>query len=232
MTRLEMMEARKLVLSWKDRWTHTIQQRLEVESQQLKTELHAKIDTIGFWEARSSNKYLRSTIQPLFTAWSQTKAKELKAAAELDLQAAFTRVIPEEDFSQILDGHSNLGTLRDLAAAALSTGLAAATIPAVVAFSTASVSVGGILGFLGVTSTIIVTRNLMAGLVVLAIFGFFALGRFSSVKTNARKRLKAKVDQQIIKKIHYSKKEKSLAMGLTKMIENTADSLIKELRHA
>ncbi|MNC66795.1 hypothetical protein D3C75_1172330 [compost metagenome] len=119
----------------------------------------------------------------------------------------------------------------DLAAATISTGVAAATVPAVIAFSTASVSVGGVLGFLGVSTTVIVTRNLLAGLLVLAALFLFTLLRFKSIKINARKRLKAKVDKQIIKKIHFSKKEKSLAMGMTKMLETTADSLVKELRH-
>lgn len=232
MNRLEVMEARKLILSWQDRWTHTIQQRLEVESRQLQAELHAKIETIGFWGALFSSKYLRNTIQPLFTGWCQTKAKELKKAAELDLQSVVARAIPEEDFTPVLDGHSAKGTLLDIATAAISTGVTAATIPALVGFSTASVSVGGFLGFMGVTTTVFVTRNVIAGAVVLAILMLVTLLRFKSIKANARRRLKAKVDKQILKKIHFSKKEKSLAMGLTKMIETTASSLIKELRHA
>ena len=139
--------------------------------------------------------------------------------------------VPEEDFTPSLDGHSSKGTLLDVGTAAISTGLAAATIPAVVAFSTATVSVGGLLGFLGVTTTVLVTRNLIAGLVVLGFLFLIALLRFKSIKRNARSRLKARVDKQIIKKIHFSKKERSLAMGMTKMLENTADTLIKELRH-
>ena len=87
------------------------------------------------------------------------------------------------------------------------------------------------LGFLGVSTTVIVTRNLLAGLLVLAALFLFTLLRFKSIKINARKRLKAKVDKQIIKKIHFSKKDKSLAMGMIKMLETTADSLVKELRH-
>ena len=87
------------------------------------------------------------------------------------------------------------------------------------------------MGFLGVTTTVFVTRNLLAGLVVLGILFLVALLRFKSIKRNASRRLKAKVDKQIIKKIHFSKKEQSLAMGMTKMLESTADSLIRELRH-
>ena len=231
MDRLEKIEARRLILSWKDRWSQTTQQRLEVESRQLQGELHAKIDQISFWDALFSGRYLRNTIQPLFTEWCQTKATELRMAAEQDLKSVVARAIPEEDFTPSLDGHSNKGTLLDVGTAAISTGLAAATIPAVVAFSTATVSVGGLLGFLGVTTTVLVTRNLIAGLVVLVFLFLIALLRFKSIKRNARKRLKARVDKQIIKKIHFSKKERSLAMGMTKMLENTADTLIKELRH-
>lgn len=232
MDRLEKIEARRLILSWKDRWTQTTQQRLEVESRQLQSELHAIIDQMSFWDALFSGRYLRNTIQPLFTEWCQNKAKELRAAAEQDLQSVVARAIPEEDFALSLDAHSRKGTLLDVATAAISTGVAAATIPAVVAFSTATVSVGGLLGFLGVTTTVFVTRNLLAGLVVLGILFLVALLRFKSIKRNASRRLKAKVDKQIIKKIHFSKKEQSLAMGMTKMLESTADSLIRELRHA
>ncbi len=231
MDRLEKIEARRLILSWKDRWTQTTQQRLEVESRQLQSELHAKIDQMSFWDALFSGRYLRNTIQPLFTEWCQTKTKELRAAAEQDLHSVVARAIPEEDLAPSLDAHSSKGTLLDVATAAISTGVAAATIPAVVAFSTASVSVGGLLGFLGVTTTVFVTRNLLAGLVVLGILFLVALLRFKSIKRNASRRLKAKVDKQIIKKIHFSKKEQSLAMGMTKMLESTADSLIRELRH-
>lgn len=232
MDRLEKIEARRLILSWKDRWTQTTQQRLEVESRQLQSELHAIIDQMSFWDALFSGRYLRNTIQPLFTEWCQNKAKELRTAAEQDLQSVVARAIPEEDFALSLDAHSRKGTLLDVATAAISTGVAAATIPAVVAFSTATVSVGGLLGFLGVTTTVFVTRNLLAGLVVLGILFLVALLRFKSIKRNASRRLKAKVDKQIIKKIHFSKKEQSLAMGMTKMLESTADSLIRELRHA
>ena len=231
MDRLEKIEARRLILSWKDRWTQTTQQRLEVESRQLQSALHAIIDQMSFWDALFSGRYLRNTIQPLFTEWCQNKAKELRAAAEQDLQSVVARAIPEEDFALSLDAHSRKGTLLDVATAAISTGVAAATIPAVVAFSTATVSVGGLLGFLGVTTTVFVTRNLLAGLVVLGILFLVALLRFKSIKRNASRRLKAKVDKQIIKKIHFSKKEQSLAMGMTKMLESTADSLIRELRH-
>jgi len=229
--RLEKIEARRLILSWKDRWSQTIQQRLEVESRQLQTELHAKIDQISFWDALFSGRYLRNTIQPLFTAWCQTKATELRAAAEQDLQSVVARAIPEEDLTPSLDAHSSKGTLLDVATAAISTGVAAATIPAVVAFSTATVSVGGLLGGLGFTTTVLVTRNLLVGLVFLVFLFLIALLRFKSIKRNARRRLKAKVDKQIIKKIHFSKKERSLAMGMTKMLETTADSLVRELRH-
>ncbi len=232
MNRLEVMEARKLILSWQDRWTQKIQQRLEVESRQLQSELHAKIDKISFWQALFSGRYLRNTIQPLFTEWCQTKAKELKTAAEMDLQSVVARAIPEEDFCPVLDGHSGKRTLLDIATAAISTGVTAATIPALVGFSTATVSVGGVLGFLGVTTTVVVTRNVIAGVVVLAILLLVTLLRFKSIKANARRRLKAKVDKQILKKIHYSKKEKSLAMSMTSMLETTASTLVKELRHA
>ena len=231
MNRLEKIEARRLILNWKDSWTLKFQQHLEVESRQLKAELHAKIDKIGFGNALFPVRYLRNTIEPLFTDWCQAKATELRAAAEHDLQSIVASAIPEEDFSPTLDRHSSKESLLDLAAATISTGVAAATVPAVIAFSTASVSVGGVLGFLGVSTTVIVTRNLLAGLLVLAALFLFTLLRFKSIKINARKRLKAKVDKQIIKKIHFSKKEKSLAMGMTKMLETTADSLVKELRH-
>ncbi len=231
MNKLERMEARKLILGWQDRWTQKIQQQLEVDSRQLQAELHAKIDTIGYWDALFSARYLRNNIQPLFTGWCQAKAKELKTTAELDLQSVVARAIPEEDFSPVLDGHSAKGTLLDIASAAVSTGVTAATIPALVAFSTASVSVGGFLGFLGVTTTVVVTRNVIAGAVVLAILMLITLLRFKSIKANARRRLKAKVDKQILKKIHFSKKEKSLAMSMTKMLETTASTVIKELRH-
>lgn len=231
MDRLEKIEARRLILSWKDRWTHTTQQQLEVESRQLQSELHAKIDQISFWDGLFSGRYLRNTIQPLFTAWCQAKATELRVAAEQDLQSVVARAIPEEDLAPSLEAHSSKGTLLDIATAAISTGAAAATIPAVVAFSTASVSVGGLLGFLGVTTTALVTRNLLAGLVVLVFLFLIALLRFKIIKRNARNRLKATVDKQIIKKIHFSKKEQSLVMGMTKMLESTADSLIRELRH-
>lgn len=232
MNRLEKIEARRLILSWKDRWTQTIQQRLEVESRQLQAELHSKIDQISFWQALFSGRYLRNTIEPFFTGWCQTKVFELKTAAEQDLQSVVARAIPEEDFSPMLDRHNSKEALLDVATATIATGVAAATIPAVIAFSTASVSVGGVLGFLGVTTTVVVTRNVLAGLLVLVALFLLALVRFKSIKRNARNRLKARVDKQIVKKIHFSKKEQSLAMGMTNMLESTANSLIKELRDA
>ena len=232
MNKLEAMTARKAILAWRERWTRTINEQLHADSKQLQETLNATIDAMGFWNAVFSKSYTRKRLQPLFTQWSEAKALELTKSAETDLVGICERSVPSQSIHSALESQASKGLLVDMATATITTALAAAAIPAAVSFSTTTVSVGGVLGFLGVTATVVVLKQLILALLLVLIIWFIASNRIGKVKINAKARLKAQMQDQVQRKVLYSKKSTSLAMSLIGVIETTANKLLGELSNA
>ena len=232
MNKLEAMTARKAILAWRERWTKTINERLQADSKQLQEILNVTIDAMGFWNAVFSKSYTRKRLQPLFTQWSEAKALELTKSAATDLVGICERSVPSQNIHSALESQASKGLFVDMATATITTALAAAAIPAAVSLSTTTVSVGGVLGFLGVTATVVVLKQLILALLLVLIIWFIASNRIGKVKINAKARLKAQMQDQVQRKVLYSKKSTSLAMSLIGVIETTANKLLGELNNA
>jgi hypothetical protein len=232
MNTLEILAMRKEVKAWRDGWLARIDEDLADGVQHLKRQLHAEVDTLGFLQAIRPKRYVADTLQPLFVEWCKKKEAALLSAAEQDLRFRFDRVIPPSDARTKMDIDVTKESLLDLAGTAMSGVAAAAVIPSIITYSTATVSAGGILGLLGVTTTAVLTRSIMFGLVVLMILVLITFIRFSKIVGNARIRLRNRIDKQIDEKIRYSRTKQSLAMTLSERIELTASQLLEELDHA
>ena len=187
---------------------------------------------MGFWNAVFSKSYTRKRLQPLFTQWSEAKALELTKSAATDLVGICERSVPSQNIHSALESQASKGLFVDMATATITTALAAAAIPAAVSLSTTTVSVGGVLGFLGVTATVVVLKQLILALLLVLIIWFIASNRIGKVKINAKARLKAQMQDQVQRKVLYSKKNTSLAMSLIGVIETTANKLLGELNNA
>lgn len=232
MNTLEILTMRKEVKAWRDGWLARIDEDLTDGVQHLKRKLHAEVDTLSVFQAIRPKRYVADTLQPIFVEWCKKKEAILVSAAEQDLRLRFDRVIPRSNARTEMDIDVTKESLLDLAGTAMSGVAAAAVVPSLLTFSTATVSAGGILGLLGVTTTVVVTRNIVIGLVVLAIMVLIAFMRFSKFVGNARARLRKQIDKQIDEKIRYSRERRSLAMTLSERIELTAKQLLEELDHA
>lgn len=232
MNKLEAMILRKAILSWRERWTKNIGERLQADSLNLLRTLEAEISAMSFRNAIFSKQFTRNQLQPIFTKWSESRASELISDAEADLLKICEQSVPRHSAPNTLDDHDSLGGLKDIAGATLGSAMAFAAIPAVVTFSTTTVSVGGILGLLGVTASAVVLKQLALGVIALGILWYLASMRIQKIKSNSQARLKLQMQQQIKGKILYSKKKKSLNLTLNELIEEAARKLIGELKNA
>ncbi len=231
MNKMESMMARKAILDWRGRWTKNICESLQQDSSELKKMLDAKIDAMSFKEAILSKLFVRKTLQPIFVSWSENKAQELISAAQTDLLTTCEQSLHFKGASCALDENSSLEDIKDIAGASLSSAMAVAAIPTVVTFSTATVSAGGFLGLIGMTTSVIVMPYLILGICSLLLLFHLAGSRIQKIKTNRQVRLKEQMQGQIYKKILYGAKHKSLTLSLTEAVDETANKLIGELKN-
>lgn len=232
MNKLEAMILRKAILSWRERWTKNIGERLQLDSLNLLKALEAEISAMSFRNAIFSKSFTRNQLQPIFTSWSEGRASELISDAEADLLKICEQSVPRHSARNTLDDHDSLDGLKDIAGATLGSAMAFAAIPAVVTFSTATVPIGGILGLLGVTASVVVFKQLALGVFALGILWYLASVRIQKIKTKSQARLKLQMQKQIKDKILYSKKNKSLNLTLNELIDETASKLIAEFKNA
>lgn len=232
MNTLEALAVRKAIKVWRDRWTEQIAKDLDASIPELRSLLFAEIDDMKRIDTFRTKRLTSEKLQPLFVDWCQKKEHALLTAAENDLQNQFKRTVAYRRANNKINVDVSKAFLLDLAGAALSSVAAAATIPAIVALSTTAVSAGGFLGLLGFTTTVLVTKNIVIGLIVLAILMTVSQWRFSKSISNAKTRLREQIEQQIQERVIYSKKEPSLAILLTDRIEDTARQLLSEIDHA
>ncbi len=232
MNTLEILAMRRAIKTWRDRWTEHIAKDLDASIPGLRAQLFAEVDKIQFGDTIRLQRYVADKLQPLFVAWSKKKEEEILSAAENDLRNQFKRTVAYRSANSEMEINVSKESLLDLAGVALSGTAALAIIPAIVGLSTATVSVGGILGFLGVKTAVVVTKNIFIGLAVLAIVLLITFNLFSKVRSNAKNRLRAQIEQQIREKVLYSKKQPFLVMLLIDRIDETAKQLLGELDHA
>lgn len=232
MNTLEILAIRKAIKTWRDRWTEQIAKDLEESIPELRSMLVAEVDVLKPADALRTKHFAAEKLQPLFADWCQKKEKELFTAAEEDLQNQFKRTIAYRSTKGEIDVDVSKDALLNVAGAALSGAATVATIPAIVIFSSATVSAGGILGLLGVTTTVVVTKNIVIGVIVFAALMLMTLWRFSKAMASTKARLREQIEQQIQERIVYSKKQPSLILLLTTRVEDTAKQLLGELNHA
>lgn len=232
MNTLEILATRKAIKAWREKWTERIAKDLEASIPELRSLLTAEVDKLKTLDALRTKRFAAEKLQPLFTDWCEKKEKALFTAAEKDLQNQFKRTVAYRSTKGEIDVDVSKDSLLNLAGAALSGAATVATIPAIVLLSSATVSAGGLLGLLGFTTTVVVTKNIVIGLIVLIALLVLTQKRFNKGISNTKARLREQIEQQIQERIVYSKKQPSLTMLLTERIEDTAKQLLGELDHA
>lgn len=221
---------RRAIRTWRERWSDKIARDLEASTPELRRVLIAEVDALKPFDALRTKRFAAKTLQPLFADWCKKKEEELFAAAESDLQNQFKRTLAYRSTKGEIDIDLKKDVLLNLAGAALSGAATVATIPAIVVFSTASA--GSILGLLGVGATVLVTKNIVIGLVALIALAVLTQKRFAKGMSKTKARLREEIEQQIQERIVYSKKQPSLTVLLIERIEETAKKLLGELDNA
>lgn len=232
MNTLEILAMRKAIKKWRDGWTEKIEKDLEASVPELRALLFSQIDALKPIDGLRIKRYAAKKLQPLFVDWCRRKEMTLFAAAEEDLQNKFDRNATYSVTESGIDVDVSKDVLLNLASVTLSGAATVATIPAIVIFSSITVPAAGILGLLGFSATVVVTKNIVIGLIVLVAFTVLTYRRAGSWISTAKARLREQIEQQIQERIVYSTKQPSLAMVLTEKIDETAEQLLGELRDA
>lgn len=232
MNALEILEMRKAIKKWRDHWTGHISKDLDASTAGLKALLFSEVDKVKFVDAIRIKRYIARKLQPLLLEWCRQKEEDLLRAAEDDLRDRLKRAADFSDKKGEMEIRLNRGMLLDLAGTTLAGSASVATIPAIISFSTATVSAGGIAGFFGATTTVPIIANLAIGLIVLALMSLITFWRSSKVMANLHARLRTQIERQINERVVYSKEQPSLAMQLIAKIEDTSKNLLGELDHA
>lgn len=202
MNELSIIPYRTTVNEWREQSLTLIRERLEKALPSLEKKFLEEIEelsTLGVW---IKSRRFRNKISEEYTRWCDKQATDILTAINAEFHSRFP------DYQQSGDEMSSLDQLdvgTDAGATmqlgtATATGIAAVTgIPAVITLSTTTVTTGGILGFFGVTTTVLVPSTLFIGFGALAVVGIGAIFGMSSATTKARKRLRLKLERQLKK---------------------------------
>jgi hypothetical protein len=89
------MSLRKAILSWRDRWSRVIDQRLQADLLAMQSLFDTEIDAMHFSSVIYSNAFIQDRLQPVLRDWVEFEASCLIANAETDLLLICADLLPE-----------------------------------------------------------------------------------------------------------------------------------------
>ncbi|MCY1368242.1 hypothetical protein D9M69_552100 [compost metagenome] len=220
------------MLDWRDKWRQHIDAQLNAEVVEVSQRIDAAITGMAATDLVRSKRFINTHLQPILARWIRVQSETLIRAAERDLLALNQHVLQVHAVETSLESELATRKLLDVAKAVLSTTGALASIPMALSLSTTSVSVGGILGLLGVTTTVVSAPAAIVGAAVVMTTGYVARDQIKKVKSNTQERLRLTLAAQIQENVLFNRKGTALSQILQRAIETSASSLIKELHHA
>jgi nucleotidyltransferase/DNA polymerase involved in DNA repair len=231
MDRTQHLTTRRNLLNWRDRWLEKVDTQLSRELSALKLNLDDQIEGIGITAVIFNDDFIKKKLHPILAEWLTMQLSSLMQSATKELLEVCDKAVEAQSIDSQLKNLNTPQKLLDIATAGLSTAAVFAAIPAAVGASTATVSVGGFLGLLGVTTTVVSMPAVVVGTAVIATAGIFARHRIKKVKTNTQLRLKENMAAQLQEKVLFNRDGTSLNQVLQGVIESTASKLLKELSH-
>lgn len=229
MNKIDNMYLRRQILDWRDKHTKEVQHHLNREIILLFNTLEQEIEKMGwsdvFIKGESFNK---KHLQPIYFQWLNQEVKLLLDTAQSDLNIIYHHIIEYQESAAELQNQNDHEYLIDAAKAVTATGGAIAAIPTFLTFSTATLSAGGIAGFLGATTTTIIWPIALASAAVFTSLLAFGGTKAASMKSKTMKRYKEKLQKFIRHQVLDNKNRDSICQKIQIEIEKTATTIIKE----
>lgn len=211
---------RRQLLDWRDKHVENIDRHLKKEMVFLLNELDREIAKIKLPAIFKNNAYTKKHLQPIYSRWLDHEASVLINAAQSELNEIYQHSIDFQQSTDRIKHNKDTGSVIDAVSAVVSTGTAIAAVPAI----TSTVSVGGILGLLGVTTTVVSWPMLIVAGGLLAFGG----NKVTNLKSDAIYRYKKQIHHFIKERVISNKANDSVCQRLQAHIEQVASTLINE----
>ncbi len=230
MNKADNIHLRRQLLDWRDKHVENVYHHLNREIGLLLNELDQKIEKMTLADIFKSDLYTKKHLQPIYTQWIENEVFLLNDVAQDDLNQIYQHTLKYQESENNLKHQKDTGSVKEAGVAAFSAGAAIIAIPTIVSLSTATVSAGGFLGLVGVTTTVISWPIALAGITVVG--GLFAFGgnKAANLKSNAIKQYKKKVRASIQERIIYNKNKDSVCQRVQAKIEEVTNTLLSELK--
>lgn len=232
MDRMALLATRKAVLDWRDAWQKRIFQRLNKEMGSVRHELNERIDKMNVSNVALTDRFIEKTLNPMLARWMSEQSTQLIRQAQAELLIICKHTITLGAVKSDLKGSPLNEKLLDIAGATVSAGATAVAVPIAIGASTTTASVGGVLGFLGVTTTVVSAPAVIVGAAAVAAAGLLARSRIKKVKSNTQQRLREDLAIQTQQKVLFNRDGTALNQLLQRVIEDTAEKMLKELMRA
>ena len=229
MNKIDNIHLRRQLLDWRDKHIEEVHHHLSREIFLLFNELDQKIRTMTITDTFKSDIYTKKHIQPIYARWIESELSLLNNAAQTDLNKIHQHILDYQQSEHNLKHQNDKGSIVDAKVVAFSVGTAAAVIPTLISLSTTTVSAGGFLGLLGVTTTVIswpvtlVSITAVSGLIIVS--GNKAI----NIKSKAVMRYKNKIQTSIQDRVIYNKANDSICQCFQAKIEEITNLLLSEL---
>jgi hypothetical protein len=221
------------ILDWRDKHMELIEHHFSKELPQFFDKVNYEIDRLlksSKLSAGNFEKKIKINTEKLFKDWIEQQIKILTSDAQIELTQSIKYIISLQNnnrrtrFQTDYDGSSE----KVISVASLITGSVA--IPAVATLSTATVSVGGLWGLLGVTTTIISWPvAVVGGVVAVGLLGFGSR-KIMKQKVNISEYYKTTIKIKIRKQVLCGKNNQySICQKMQDEIKDSASEILREL---
>jgi len=187
MNKVDNIYLRRQLLDWRDRHVENVYHHLNREIGLLFNELDKKINKMTLTDVFESDVYTKKHLQPICNRWIENEVYLLINTAQTDLNQIYQHTLKYQKSENNIKYQNDSDSAMEVGTAAFSAGAAIIAVPAIVSLSTSTVSVGGLLGLVGVTTTAISLPVALTGLAIVS--GLFAISgqKAINLKSNAIK---------------------------------------------
>lgn len=221
---------RRQLLDWRDKHVEAIQHHLNRELVLLLQEMDAEIDRMTLLQTFHNSAYVKKRLEPIYSRWLKNEVTFLIESAQFELNVIYEHRLEYERPDNELNHKDDKKNILETTTAVLSTGVAVAAIPTILSLSTTTISAGGVLGLLGVTTTVISWPVALTGGAIVLGLSSFGVSKAARLKFNAEKRFKDKIHQTIRESVLPNEKENSVCQVLQAKIIGVAKTLLDEIK--
>lgn len=229
MNAVDHLVLKKRLIEWRDHQCQAIEDHLQHSFVLLWDEVEQQVDEMTLVDIMQGKKFAATRIAPIWERWVTNESTVLLAKAQRELATVIEVEIARQDVRTPAPDPGRETIFKDGAVVATATAGAGVAVVTLLPATVTTVSAGGILGFLGVT-TAVIAWPVVIGLVAvvgtaLAIGGTKALGARDRAVRNYKKQLRKWLETSAID----SGNPTSLVLTLQREIRRVAGASLHHL---